>query len=147
MFFHDVTAWHSANSHANSTRPVVCFHLYNQCTESIDAPGLPSGGVLLVPRHRVGDGSGVAIDPVSVLHIVAVCSLVLGLGLRDVRSYTLDSRKYFSLSFCRGHCMVYAGSLSVLVVTLHIGTIIYLVPFYTNARRPKFKVMYEDKYM
>ncbi len=60
--------------------------------DTVDAPGLALGGIHVVPGHGVRNGGGVPVDPVLVVHIMAVCTLVLHLhGLRRLLRLGLHS--------------------------------------------------------
>lgn len=58
----------------NACHAPFSFHLHHHAPHCIDAPGLPVVVIAGIARHGVGYRSGVAIDPVLVYNIMAVCT-------------------------------------------------------------------------
>eukprot|EP00760_Papus_ankaliazontas_P013468 PhM_4_TR15741/c0_g1_i1/m.91919 len=91
MFLDKIARGIAADAHTDARRAVGGLDLDDDGAEGVDAPRLAVLLVLGVPGHRVGDGRRVAVDPMSVHHIVAVGALVARSGLLGVRTYFLDT--------------------------------------------------------
>ena len=68
--------WFSPYGDAMSLGAILRLHLGNERAQGVDAPALPGDRVLRVGAHGVGHRGGVAVDPVLVIHVMAVGALV-----------------------------------------------------------------------
>lgn len=74
--------WLSSDADTNSNSSVVGFDLHSHSSKSVDAPGLPATGILLVDAHRIRNGRRTRpVDPVLIVNVVTVGSVRLDSSL------------------------------------------------------------------
>lgn len=90
-----VVACLSYHVHTNADVSIVRLHLCNHRPERVDTPRSACTSILRISRHGIGDGSWVAIDPMSVLNIMTVGALVSTFrGMDHVCPECFDPRKW-----------------------------------------------------